>query len=134
MRIARFIITMTLAVALDAHACTPPLAGGGRTLEAGPYTIAYQSTPAKIPLGQSFSLLFAVCANNGAAAPAAVSVDAQMPEHRHGMNYRPSIKTEAAGRFRADGLLFHMPGRWELIFEVRANGKTERATLSEVIE
>lgn len=134
MSIVRTLLPVALAVALDVHACTPPLPGGGRTLEAGPYTIAYQSSPAKIPLGQPFALLFAVCANNGAAAPASVSVDAQMPEHRHGMNYRPSIKTEAAGRYRADGLLFHMPGRWELIFEVRANGKAERATLSEVIE
>ena len=134
MRAARFVISFALAAAVNAHACTPQLSGGGRTLEAGPYTIAYRSLPAKIPLGQPFSLFFAVCANNGAAAPASVNVDAQMPEHRHGMNYRPSIKPEAAGGYRADGLMFHMPGRWELIFEVRANGKTERATSSEVIE
>ena len=49
------------------------------------------------------------------------------PAHRHGMNYRPSISALGGGRFRAEGLLFHMPGRWELVFELRADGKTERA-------
>ena len=57
-----------------------------------------------------------------------------MPEHRHGMNYKASIKPAAGGRYRADGLMFHMPGRWEIIFEVRAAGRTDRVTQSEVIE
>ena len=57
-----------------------------------------------------------------------------MPEHRHGMNYKVSVKPEAGGRYRADGLLFHMPGRWELIFELRAAGQTDRLTFSEIIE
>ncbi|HEV8109104.1 MAG TPA: cytochrome-c peroxidase, partial [Burkholderiales bacterium] len=49
-----------------------------------------------------------------------------MPEHRHGMNYAPTVKALAPGRWRAEGLMFHMPGRWELVFEVTANGATDR--------
>jgi hypothetical protein len=30
--------------------------------------------------------------------------------------------------------MFHMPGRWEIIFELRAAGVTDRATYDEVIE
>jgi len=30
--------------------------------------------------------------------------------------------------------MFHMPGRWEIIFELRAAGRTDRVTQSEVIE
>jgi hypothetical protein len=41
-----------------------------------------------------------------------------MPAHRHGMNYRPSVASLAGGRFRAEGLLFHMPGHWEFIVEI----------------
>jgi hypothetical protein len=119
---------------MPALACVPDLPGGGRTLEAGRYALAYRAVPAKIPLGEHFSLEFAVCANGGAPPPESVSVDAQMPEHRHGMNYKPSIKRAAANRYRADGLLLHMPGRWEFIFEVRAAGRTDRMTQSEVIE
>jgi hypothetical protein len=42
------------------------------------------------------------------------------------MNYRPSITALGGGRYRAQGLLFHMPGRWEYQFEVHHGGTTER--------
>jgi hypothetical protein len=45
-------------------------------------------------------------------------VDATMPEHQHGMNYRPRLLDLGAGRWRAEGLMFHMAGRWELRFDV----------------
>jgi len=131
---ARWLSLAVYLMATDVSACTPELPGGGRTLEAGRYTLMVRPVPAKIPFGEHFSLLMAVCANAGAPLPAGLSVDAQMPEHKHGMNYKPSIKSEGAGRYRADGLLFHMPGRWELIFEVRADGRSDRASYSEVIE
>jgi len=34
------------------------------------------------------------------------------------MNYRPSVKALGNGRHTADGLMFHMPGRWRLLFSV----------------
>ncbi len=40
-------------------------------------------------------------------------------QHKHGMNYRPSVKALGQGLYRAEGLMFHMPGRWELVFELR---------------
>ena len=120
--------------AAPAFGCVPDLPGGGRTLDAGRYTLTYRAVPAKIPLGQHFSLEIAVCANAGVPPPETVTVDAQMPEHRHGMNYKASVKPAAGGRYRADGLMFHMPGRWEIIFELRAAGRTDRMTQSEVIE
>ena len=64
---------------------------------------------------------FAVC-----PAPESVRVDAWMPEHRHGMNYRPTLVAQGGGRYRAEGLMLHMAGRWELVFEMRSAGKTER--------
>ncbi len=44
------------------------------------------------------------------------------------MNYRASIKSNGDGRFRAEGMLFHMPGRWEITFDVRAGEESERLT------
>ena len=49
-----------------------------------------------------------------------------MPAHKHGMNYAPSLKPLGPGRWRAEGLMFHMPGRWEFVFEIDAAGKTDR--------
>jgi cytochrome c peroxidase len=42
------------------------------------------------------------------------------------MNYAPTLKPLGPGRWRAEGLMLHMPGRWEFVFEVRAAGVTDR--------
>ena len=34
------------------------------------------------------------------------------------MNYRPSVVALGPGRWRADGMMFHMPGRWEVRLDV----------------
>ena len=49
-----------------------------------------------------------------------------MPEHRHGMNYRPEVTQISPGVYRAEGLLFHMPGRWDLTFDIVTGGTTQR--------
>jgi hypothetical protein len=82
-------------------------------------------------VGRHFVLDIALCAPAGQALPATLRVDASMPEHRHGMNYRPGVSARADGQFRAEGLMFHMPGRWELVFEWRdAAGATRRLAQS----
>jgi hypothetical protein len=40
-----------------------------------------------------------------------------MPEHRHGMNDRPDMRAPGRGRDRSESWLFHMPGRWEFVFD-----------------
>jgi cytochrome c peroxidase len=81
--------------------------------------------PGTISVAQHFTLELAVCAKTGAAIES-IKVDAHMPEHRHGMNYAPTLKPLGPGRWRAEGLMFHMPGKWQLVFEVRAAGTTDR--------
>ena len=55
--------------------------------------------------------------------PGALKVDAEMPAHRHGMNYRTTVQSLGGGRWRADGLMFHMPGRWRFLFELDRAGQ-----------
>jgi len=57
-----------------------------------------------------------------------VRVDANMPLHRHGMNYRPVVTAQSEAMFRAEGLLFHMPGRWDVTFDVDTGARVERLT------
>lgn len=128
------ICAMAAVASPIAQGCVPNLPAGGRQIESSRFTLAYRARPSPIAVGRHFTVEFAVCANDGTITPESVRVDAYMPEHRHGMNYKASIKPEAGGRYRADGLMFHMPGRWELIFELRAAGQTDRLTYSEVIE
>ena len=53
--------------------------------------------------------------------------DAAMPQHGHGMNVAPTVKQVAPGTYRVDGMLFHMPGYWELYFDLSREGVMERA-------
>jgi len=109
-----------------AQACELP---GAKRLEANSLALAYRSVPAKIPIGVHFVLEILVCPKAGAAMPAAVKADATMPEHRHGMNYRPSIVAQGGGRFRSEGWMFHMPGRWEFAFEAGGERFTDSVRL-----
>jgi hypothetical protein len=103
-----------IALCGAAEACELP---AGVRAESANFALTYRTLAARIALGEHFVLEYAVCPKPGAAMPAMVSVDAWMPEHRHGMNYKASVTSLGGGRFRAQGLLFHMPGRWEFIFE-----------------
>jgi YtkA-like protein len=107
---------------------------GARRIESDRYVLAYRTKPAKLAVGQHFVVEMAVCPKSGEAAPEAVRVDGFMPEHNHGMNYKAVVKTGKDGRYLADGMLFHMPGRWDFIFEVRGGGKTDRMTHSVVLQ
>ena len=118
-----------------AHACVPSLQGDAvRVMRSEALTVAWRSEPAAIPLGEHFVLELAVCATGGGSAIDSIAVDAEMPEHRHGMNYRPGLASLGGGRYRAEGLLFHMPGRWRLTVEVRAGGSVERLTDDVMVE
>jgi cytochrome c peroxidase len=110
-----------LALAGAAAACVPPLEG--TRLESPRFVLAFKPEP--IAVAQHFALEVAICSKSAAAAES-IRVDAHMPEHRHGMNYAPALKPLGTGRWRAEGLMFHMPGKWELVFEIRAAGRTDR--------
>ena len=56
-----------------------------------------------------------------------VTIDAAMPHHGHGMNVRPAVERSAKGHLSADGMLLHMPGYWEIYFDIRDGHITERA-------
>lgn len=90
--------------------------------------VRYRSDPSPIPLNEPFSLEVDLRSADG-AAPLEVEtleVDGRMPHHRHGMNTVPRITSMGGGRYRVDGMLFHMPGRWELSFDLTRDGVTER--------
>ncbi len=61
------------------------------------------------------------------APDARIHADAAMPEHDHGMNTKPKVRANSDGSFAVSGMLFHMPGHWELYVDVTSAGVTERA-------
>jgi hypothetical protein len=101
--------------------------GTGLVLFSSQHMVALRPDPIRVEVGMPFNLIMNVCTKKGEPAEL-VSVDAIMPAHKHGMNYAPTIVPGVDGRYRVEGLLFHMPGDWELIFDVRSGGETERMT------
>jgi hypothetical protein len=104
---------LTWLVAPAGAAC-PPEPQDGAVLSDATTTAAWRAEPERIAVGQPFELRVQLC-------PATLRlqrVDAQMPDHRHGMNYRPSVTALGDGQWRVQGMLWHMAGRWELRLDV----------------
>jgi hypothetical protein len=115
-----------LFAALPAFACETGLTGEGvHTLEGSVYTVYWQPLPAALRVSEFFAVAVVACAKSNSTAPDQMRIDAVMPEHKHGMNYRPSVTALGDGRFRAEGLLLHMPGTWEFSFDVRGTAGNE---------
>lgn len=115
---------LALALALAAGlAATPALAcGPGIPVSADGLQLAYRIEPAAA-VGRMVAVEVATC--DGLALE---GFDARMPIHGHGLNYRPRIAATGPGAYRIEGVLFHMPGPWQFVFDVRAGETTRRLT------
>jgi hypothetical protein len=121
-------LLLLLAALGAAEACEPPPLDASTRIEGKRHVLLFRGVPSPLPLNAAFAVEIAACARDGKSV-AAPRVDAWMPAHRHGMNYKPSVVARSPGTFRADGLLLHMPGRWEFVFEVDGERLTARHDL-----
>jgi len=102
-----------------------------RTL-VGSWRVAWRTKPVGIPRGENFMIdawVFAPGAPGTPVKDVVLEVDAWMPEHLHGMNRVPRVTRRDDNGFTFEGVYFHMPGFWELSFDVTEKGVTERATV-----
>lgn len=131
----RCVLTLSV-MAGAANAACPPTESDGAVLRNGDLLLAYRLSEktSRIPMAKHFALEVQLCNKDGVSAARLLKTDATMPEHRHGMNYRPAITPMGAGRFRVEGMMFHMAGHWELAFEVRTGKELVRLTHDVQIE
>ena len=133
------------AVALTACQAPPPGAPTviddprERTVRSndGSFVVAWRLVPEPLPLNESFGLDVRVLNESGAlrdVQSVSLAVDAAMPEHGHGMNVVPTVIQVADAQFQVRGMRFHMPGRWELYFDITRGGVTERAQVEVHLE
>ena len=132
-RLAGPALAAALALLLAADpsaACAPPQGWTGGARIAGElWTAWWRSEPASVPVSEHFSVHFHLC-----GPPVdRVRVRGWMPDHRHGMNYRPAVTLNGLSG-TAEGLLFHMPGRWELILDVRGPAGREKLIAETVLK
>jgi hypothetical protein len=128
--IMRTVVVTVVALGVSAaHAAEPCGAALGPEVsraESVRYVVAWRANPSPIAVSRHFALDVVVCPKPGAPPPQSLRVDATMPAHRHGMNYKPAVTALRDGRYRVEGLMFHMPGSWELAFDVVSGSGIER--------
>jgi nitrogen fixation protein FixH len=114
--------TVSRAACLAAHA--------GLVMQGSPaFEAALQTKPARIVVGEPFVVYVRVCDADGKPIDR-LTIDAAMPAHRHGMNYRTEISALGEGRYEARGFLFHMPGRWEITLSIYSGTAPKHLKLS----
>jgi hypothetical protein len=99
-----------------------------RQVQGSHFRLVVLPEPAPIPLNAPFALEIRLCDARMADLSRLTAVDAWMPAHRHGMNYKATLTKRDWGHYRAEGLLLHMPGEWEFTFDFAGPDKPERLT------
>ena len=125
--------------ALSACAAPPPswtFEGEEILSNDGAWAVRWRSSPEEVPLNEPFVIEAQVIPMRGASLPEQLplEVDAAMPQHRHGMNRLPRMIALGGGLFRAEGMLFHMEGSWELYFDITEKELTERGQTEVFLE
>jgi len=132
----RMLVALVLGgMASAVNAACPPDATDGVVISKGDLVLAYRlpiadkgAQASRIPMARHFALEVQLCDKGAVSAARLHKTDATMPEHRHGMNYRPVIAPLGGGRFRVEGMMFHMAGHWQLAFEVLSGKEMTRLT------
>jgi hypothetical protein len=120
-------------LAATAQACPAGPEDGARVSDRE-VVIAWRAEPQPIPIGRHFRLRVLACSASGVLLQGPLAIDAEMPAHRHGMNYRPSVTRTGDGSFDVEGMLFHMPGHWQITFELGGGMARRRLTADVTIE
>lgn len=121
-------------------AACPPTADDGSVLRMEGIELAWRPllrdgrvlAADRIPMAEHFMLEAQICPGGAPTGITLARVDATMPEHRHGMNYRPRLVALGSGRYRIEGMMFHMAGRWQIEFELVREGREPLRLLHDV--
>lgn len=107
---------------------------GGESFEAlsarGTFAVVLEPESGTVPLNEPFAMRVHVIdrATGGPLEDAdAVTLDARMPIHGHGMLHDVELVEREGGGYRAEGLLLHMIGPWEFHVDVQRGPLLERA-------
>lgn len=96
----------------------------------GIFAVHYESALDPIEINRMHSWTLVVTRDGEPVENADITVSGGMPEHDHGMPTRPRITAELGeGRYRLDGMRFHMTGDWEIALEIRADGSRDTVVI-----
>lgn len=96
------------------------------------FQVSYESALKPIVINQIHQWIIQVQTLDGApVTEAEISIDGGMPDHDHGLPTDPQVTGNLGdGRYRVEGLRFHMQGYWELKITIQADNKEDVVTIS----
>ena len=99
---------------------------------AGYYEVRFDSQPEPIVINQIQSWVMYLQTGDGLCVKGAeITVVGGMPEHNHGFPTVPLVQPGANDcEYLVEGLRFHMSGRWEMSFNIKAGAKTDTLMVS----
>ncbi|WP_155472202.1 6-bladed beta-propeller [Pseudoduganella buxea] len=110
--------------------------GGSTPSNGGNFVIDYRSSSTSFTAGKDNALSFQVRKYNGASVDDSIKirVSAMMPSHYHGLNQNPQLNKTNDGNWLVEGINFHMPGHWQVYFDIDNGIVVERAQVDIVVK
>jgi hypothetical protein len=102
--------------------CDASGAKGAILMHSDDHAIALAADPPDIAIGRIFAADIIACRSDGTPFDGEMSLNASMPAHGHGMNNAAQIRRIGPGRYRAEGLMVHMPGLWRIQLQLSDEG------------
>jgi hypothetical protein len=93
------------------------------------FRVTMRSNVDPVPLSHIHSWTLHLETPEGVAVDdAQIGVYGDMPAHRHGLPTKPKVtENRGGGDYLIEGVKFTMPGRWQLILIIAADGKRDKA-------
>ena len=101
-------------------AVSDPLFGHTHSTEMELYQITFDGTEVPHTVGVNQYVVLITTRDGVAVENAQIQLKPWMPDHGHGSDRDPTVVEEAPGRYVFTEVSYTMPGRWQLITEVRA--------------
>jgi hypothetical protein len=106
-------------------------AGALALLEGQKVKVLLERPRSSVQVSQAFNLIAHICPKEDGASVTRATLDASMPEHQHGMNYKPKLQLSGGSgqavlgtrQLSAQGMVFHMPGKWQIELQVFGRGR-----------
>ena len=121
------LIASLYLVSLPLPACG--FAHGERVLPVDDAMLHFRIKSPPLRVAQHFSMQFLLCHGETVLIIEGFKLDALMPLHGHGMNYKASIDWLDDGMVEASGMLFHMPGQWRVTVNLTYDGVARQTRL-----
>ena len=124
--------TLTLLLAGSSHASPGSTAAPDSWASAsGAYRLGYRSQLEPIPINRIHTwMLHLETASGDPVSDAELTVTGGMPAHDHGLPTRPQVTQHTGnGDYLLEGVRFHMNGYWEIVVEIRVDGRRDTVTI-----